>query len=91
MKNLLLRTDCERRGLFLMEWTQSNEVLSAFLQPDVLGNDINDVIGGADFFNFFGGESHIRGWNLANNGRTSNNEIAIQQAYLFVQQSLAGR
>ncbi len=60
MEDLLLRADGKRRGLLLVKRTEADEVLSPFLEAHVLGNDIHDVIGRADFLEFSqGGFSYL--------------------------------
>jgi hypothetical protein len=54
-----------------MEWAEAYKVLSPLFQPHMLGNDINDVTGRADFLDFLSGNSHSRRRNLANKQGTS--------------------
>ncbi len=57
-----------------MERTETNEILPPLFQLYVVGNDVDNIIGRADFLKFFRWNSHGREGNLANKVGTIKNE-----------------
>jgi len=52
MIHLFIRTDGKRRGLFLVKWAQSKEVLSPPFELDEGRNDFHNVVCRSDFVYF---------------------------------------
>src|SRR3954447_18237536 len=48
MKGLALRTNGERRGLFLVEWAERLEIRAGTLQREIGRDHLHDVVGGGD-------------------------------------------
>src|SRR5438105_9768317 len=59
MERLPLRTDRERRSLFLMKWTKGLEVRTGTLERKIAANHFYDIVRGCDLFDCFRRNCHL--------------------------------
>jgi len=50
MKNLLVLTYGKRRSFFIVEGTETDEIVSALSKLDAVGNNINNIRGSSNLF-----------------------------------------
>src|SRR5262249_9673121 len=59
MKGLALRTNGERRRLFLMKWTERLETCPRPLQRKISSNDFHDIVRGRDVLDCLRRDRHL--------------------------------